>query len=85
MTDMRAKMRVGAVLPCGMDGNKVTQEKVYFHAVAASQYPNDGADENNTFAKYTPSAELNILIANPSLIGGFSVGDTFYVDFMPVE
>lgn len=58
-----------------------TQEIVQFNAVAANQYPADGADENNTYAKFSPQASFNITIANLALRGKFAPGDTFYVDF----
>ncbi|WWT39811.1 hypothetical protein [Microcystis phage Mwe-JY25] len=77
---MRAKMRVGAVIP---GGPARETEILHFHGVAASLYPADGSDENNTFAKFSPSANLTIVIANPALIGQFAPGDTFYVDFIP--
>lgn len=54
------------------------------HAVCASKYPEDGSDEDNTYAKFTPGADLSMNIANPALFGSFKVGDTFYVDFTPV-
>lgn len=47
-------------------------------------YPEDGSDEDNTFAKFSPSGVLDMQIANPDLLGKFKVGDTFYVDFTPV-
>ncbi len=86
MTTMRAKVRVGAVLPITVHEGVTTQERVTFNAVAKStSYPNDGSDEDNTFAKYSPSAQFDIVIANPALIGKFSPGEGFYVDFTPVE
>ncbi len=83
MTQMRAKLRVGAVMPFPNGEGSVSQERVSFHGVAANAYPADGSDENNTYAKFSPSATFEILIANPDLIGKFAVGETFYVDFTP--
>ena len=84
MSHMRAKLRVGAVLPYQSEG-EVIQERLVMHGVAKNgSYPADGADEDNSFAKFTPSASLDIQIANPALIGKFEVGQTFYVDFTPV-
>jgi len=57
------------------------QEHLVFNAVAAKGYPSDGSDENNTFAKFSPSAELKMDICNPALAGKINPGDTFYVDF----
>jgi hypothetical protein len=86
MTKMRAKLRVGAVMPLPDGAGGVAQERVSFHGVAKSgSYPDDGSDENNTYAKFSPSAVFDIVIANPALIGQFAVGDTFYVDFTPAE
>lgn len=85
-TKMRAKLRVGSVMPYQVEG-KTVSERVVFHGVTKSDgpYPADGSDENNTFAKFTPSVLLDIQIANPALLGGFEPGDIFYVDFTPVE
>ncbi len=77
MATMRAKMRVSSV-----ESNSPEFERLYFSAVCKSDgYPEDGSDENNTYATWTPSAELSMSITNPALIGQFKVGDTFYVDF----
>lgn len=46
-----------------------------------SGYPSDGADEDNNYAKWTPSAHLSMIIQNPNLFNSFEVGDKFYVDF----
>jgi hypothetical protein len=48
-------------------------------------YPADGSDEDNTFAKFSPSGALELQIANPALIGTFAPGDTYYLDFTKVE
>lgn len=86
MTQMRAKLRVGAVLPMQDGQGNVVQECVIFHGVSKSAaYPSDGSDEDNTFAKFSPSATLDLLIANPALIGKLAVGEAFYVDFTPAE
>lgn len=82
MSEMRAKLRVGSVLPFADGEGKIVQERVTFHGVAKSgAYPEDGTDEDNTFAKFSPSALFDIVIANPALIGKYTPGDTFYVDF----
>lgn len=73
---MRAKLRVSNV----EKGNGY--EVLHFHAVAANKYPEDGADENNTFARFSPSADMRLQVANPNLFDMFDIGDTFYVDFI---
>lgn len=77
---MRAKMQV----------NKVEQfaesERVFMNAVArSSAYPEDGSDEDNTYAKFSPQGELSLTIANPALRGKVEAGKKFYVDFTPAD
>lgn len=76
---MRAKMRVISV------EKFETCERLKFSAVSKSQYDQEGLDENNTFSKFTPQAELSMTIANPNLIGKFKPGEAYYVDFTPVN
>ncbi len=84
-TKMRAKMRVTSVLPFPPVEGEVKQERLMLSCVARNNgYPADGFDEDNSFAKFSPSGSLDMMIMNPMLIGQFSVGDTFYVDFTPV-
>lgn len=79
-TTMRAKMQVRNV------ENFTTSERLTFGAVCKSGgYPADGSDEDNSFARWTPSAELTMTVNNPALLGKFKVGDKFYVDFTPAE
>ena len=84
MTQMRAKMVLTHIEKYPKEG-ETTQETLDFRAVAAAQYPADGSDEDNTYAKFSPSASLTIAIANPALLGKFTVGEKYYVDFTPAE
>jgi len=78
---MRAKMKVVATKQ-----HNETWEELEFSAVAKNDgYPADGSDENNTFAKWTPSASVKMTITNPALVGKFTQGQEFYVDFTAVE
>ncbi len=78
---MRAKMRVAKVTR-----HNDTCEELEFNAVAKSDgYPPDGNDENNTFAKWTPSANLKMTITNPALIGRIFENQEFYVDFTEAD
>jgi hypothetical protein len=83
MTTMRAKLQVGFVQQYFSDAErtKVSSEQLSMHAVCATKYEGVGADEDNTYARYSPSASLMINIANPDLWGKFKVGDKFYVTF----
>ena len=73
---MRAKMQVNKVERfAGMD-------RISLNAVARSTpYPEDGSDEDNTYAKFSPSGELSLTIANPALLGVIQPGQKFYLDF----
>lgn len=59
------------------------QETLHFHAVAASRYSEDGSDENNTYAKFSPSCSIQLTVANPALLGKFKEGEEYYLDFTP--
>lgn len=89
---MRAKLQVGFIQAhedrrdanghYDPNGTAVkTLETLQMHAVCAPKYDESGLDEDNTFAKFSPGAQLSINIANPALWGHFKVGDRFYVDF----
>lgn len=85
MTRMRAKVRITSIKRYPEEG-EATQEALTFNFPAKDgPYPADGSDEDQQFAKFSPSGALSLTIANPALIGKFAVGDTFYVDFNPIE
>lgn len=82
---MRAKLVVCGVVPSTYNG-ETTNEVLSMRAVAKNDaYPADGMDEDNTFAKFSPTANFEINIANPALFGKFEVGQKFYVDFTPAD
>ena len=79
-TTMRAKFQVTQV------NRHPNQEVVHFVAVSKSSgYPADGSDEDNTYAKFSPSAKCEITIANPALLGKLNPGEKYYVDFTPAD
>lgn len=80
MKVMRAKMRITSITV----HNPEYEELLFYPVSKDGPYPSDGSDEDNSYAKYSPSGELKLCIANPALIGKFKVGDTFYLDFTPV-
>ncbi|WP_288803933.1 hypothetical protein [uncultured Novosphingobium sp.] len=85
MTTMRAKLQVGSVFAHRNEAGETQTETVSFFGVAAKSYPADGSDEDNTFARFSPSANFQISIANPALHGQFEPGQKFYVDFTPAQ
>lgn len=75
---MRAKMYVTKI------EKQISFEVLNLSCVGRKDaYPADGSDENNTFAKFSPSGELRICVTNPTLLGVYNPGDIFYVDFTP--
>lgn len=44
----------------------------------------DGSTENDSFSKHTPNGSISLTVTNPDLLGKVSVGDQFYIDFIPV-
>lgn len=62
-------------------GNSKSSETLHMSAVAAKEYPADGSDEDNTYAKWSPNATFTICVNNPALFGQFKVGEKYYVDF----
>lgn len=86
---MRAKFRVNSVnppvVPLSEGITMAPAQTITAFPVAASGYPADGSDENNTYAKWSPSGKLELTIVNPALSNQVKEGDTFYVDFTKVE
>jgi len=78
--NMRAKMKIETVT------RRDTSEVLEMRCVCkASGYPTSGADEDNTFAKFSPSGTLSLTVANPDLIGKFNPGEVYYLDFTKVD
>ena len=81
---MRAKVRVSNVRPFENNGVK-TQENLTFNAVCPSQFGEDGSDENNTYSKWTPTAQFDMTVTNPNLFDKYKIGEEYYVDFTPAS
>ena len=76
---MRAKLRVNTVTVYD------TCDVVNMTAVCKDGgYDETGSDENNTFARFSPSAAFDITIANPALFGQLRPNQEYYVDFTAV-
>lgn len=83
---MRAKMALNHIDVQRNNAGETIGETWSFNAVPKSEaYPEDGSDENNTFAKFSPTASCSIFCVNPALFGKFAVGEQYYVDFTPAE
>lgn len=78
-TTMRAKLQIATIT------RNTGSEQLKFHAVCPPSFDKDGLHEDSTFSKFSPSADLNITITNPALLGKFNPGDKFYVDFTQAD
>ena len=89
MPDTRCKVRVESVKFYGSQDGSHTVEEIQMRAVAgtkASQgYPADGSDEDNTYSRFTPSADFRISVTNPVLFGQFKPEQKYYVDLTLAE
>jgi hypothetical protein len=76
---MRAKLVVDRV-----EAHDDGSETIMFRAVCKDDgYDESGKDENNNFARFTPVADLQMLINNPDLNGLLKSGMQFYTQFIP--
>jgi hypothetical protein len=73
---MRAKMQVQVVTKQG-DSESLNMTAV----TGKTPFGAQGESEDNTYARYTPSGMVSLSITNPALVGRFTVGQKFYVDF----
>lgn len=77
---MRAKLKIDSIT------QYETYEQFKFRAVGQrGSYDEKGSDEDNTYANYTPTAELSMTVTNPQVLGKYHAGQEFYVDFTPIN
>ena len=79
-TVMRAKMKISEIQQFS-DAQRLTLSGVGNDGA----YPEDGASDDNTFARWTPQADMTMTINNPNLLGQFEEGQKFYIDFTRAE
>ena len=83
---MRAKMQINSVKRLvGVDGNVSSEEIIANPVCGKAPFGPKGENEDNTFAYYTPSGSLTLLVNNIELFGKFKPGQKFYVDFTLTE
>ena len=78
---MRAKFQIVSVTPA----QDHPQETIEMSAVTEKPFDQDGNSEDNSFAKWTPCGYLKMVITNPALLGAFTPGQKFYLDFTKAE
>ncbi|MDE1919063.1 MAG: hypothetical protein KGH96_23760, partial [Sphingomonadales bacterium] len=72
MTNMRAKLVLQNIEPLSDAAGTLVGETLSFNAVGRSRYAEGGLDEDNTFARFTPSAYMTLTVLNPDLLGAYS-------------
>ncbi len=82
--NMRCKLYIESIKQYGQN-KQVTQEELQLRAITSGKKNADDVDEDNTFSKYTPSADFRMTVTNPALLETFKPGTVFYVDMTEVE
>ena len=77
---LRCKMRVSDVIRRIAADGSVESEQVKLQAVYG-----DKDTANGEWSKWTPQANFEIWINNPSAIGALTREHEFYIDFVPVK
>lgn len=77
---MIAKFRIGQVIKLSEHA-----EELHLSAVTEKPFDADGNSEDNSFAKWTPCGEMKMTITNPALLGKFTSGQKFYLNFTPAD
>lgn len=80
MAVMKAKMKVSSVQRTEY-GEELEMQPVY----KSEGYGEDGLDEDNTYARFTPQGKVTLMITNPALLGKFNPGEKYYLEFTKVE
>ncbi len=60
-------------------------EQLEMMAVTEKPFYPDGKSDDNDFARWTPCGDLRMTIQNPALIGKFTPGEKFYLNFTKAE
>lgn len=68
------------------DAGNVTSESYRMTCVGGDKvskegYPQDGVDEDSSFARWSPSGNFEISCINPALFGKIKEGERYFLDF----
>lgn len=85
MVRMRAKFKVDAINASTSTDGSVSSESISMSPVFADNYGPNGENEDNDFARYTPSGNLQMVITNPALFDTMVVGEKYYLDFTKAD
>jgi hypothetical protein len=82
---MRAKFQVAKVDQNRDTSGQLSSVNLEMTAVTEKPFDADGASDDNSFARWSPSGSFYINIANPNLFDQFEVGEKYYLDFTQAE
>lgn len=83
--NMIAKFQLVEVKQLGPSPEEVTQENLRFIAVTEKPFDKDGTSDDNSFARWTPTGNLEMAVTNPALFGEFKTGEKYYLHFTKAE
>lgn len=79
---MVAKFTVYEVIE---QGEPKQSEVLKMRPVTSKPFDAEGVSEDNSFAKWTPSGNLEMTVSNPALFGRVKVGDNYRLTFDKCE
>lgn len=74
-------MTVRAKFKC----NSIQKSQDNSSAVVNMMAVTTGSAENESWSKYTPSGQLQMVISNPAAVEHFEQGKEYYIDIQPAE
>lgn len=75
---VRAKFRCSSINPAPGVSDEAR------HVILEAQY-DETLPEDQRYSKFTPSGKLEMVVDNPPALAQFTVGQTYYIDFTPVD
>ncbi|HBS7006725.1 TPA: hypothetical protein MAO28_004716 [Klebsiella pneumoniae] len=74
-------MSVRAKFQCNSINQSPDNSTAVVHFIAVTT----GSMENETWSKYTPSGQLQMVISNPAAFEEFEQGKEYFIDIVPAE
>lgn len=74
-------MSVRAKFQCNSINKSPDNSTAVVHLIAVTT----GSTENETWSKYTPSGQLQMVISNPAAAEQFEQGKEYFIDIAPAE
>lgn len=82
---VRAKFFVAGLRDCSYDDQPAKEVKLYGVFTHQDEREGNACEENHVFGKWTPAADIRMIIVNPGAFEQFELHKEFYVDFTEAE